>query len=233
MQTEGFCCTWNPTQRLPDYILQNGVPGWDHYKMTCTSKCNERMCKMWCGYFWIYMDLWFLWVSMGFYCPKHSIDFLASGNRASTGECAPSFCSSLSCATLSTPFCSGLKNCAKRILSDKMYLIFYTWNPRNQKSNTPNPSKSISPSHSNTNHHKNLQHRHTAHSPLSIFSRAKTHYKMGSQKFTTKCQKKQLLWHRGTWKRANTCYYKMGQKNNMHLKTCTWKDFCGVVSVSL
>ena len=67
MQTEGFCCTWNPTQRLPDYILQNGVPGWDHYKMTCTSKCNERMCKMWCGYFWIYMDLYGFMIFMGFY----------------------------------------------------------------------------------------------------------------------------------------------------------------------
>ena len=40
----------------------------------------------------IYMGLW---LSMGFYGPawsaKHSSDFLASGNRASTGGRAPSF----------------------------------------------------------------------------------------------------------------------------------------------
>ena len=48
-------------------------------------------------YFWIYI---FLWFSMDFYGPawsaKYSSDFLASGNKASTGGRAPSFCSSLS-----------------------------------------------------------------------------------------------------------------------------------------
>ena len=43
-----------------------------------------------------------LWQAMDFYGPawsaKHSSDFLVSGNRASTGGHAPSFCSSLSCA---------------------------------------------------------------------------------------------------------------------------------------
>ena len=42
-----------------------------------------------------------------------------------------------------------------------------------------------------------------------------------------KKNKTQLLWRRGGWKRAHTGQ----QKFNMHLKTCTWKGFCAVVSV--
>ena len=74
------------TQKMPDPMLQNGVPGCNHHKMTRTSKCNER-----CG-----MDIFGF---MGFYGPawslKQASDFLASKNRASIGGCAPSFCKSL------------------------------------------------------------------------------------------------------------------------------------------
>ena len=42
-------------------------------------------------------------------------------------------------------------------------------------------------------------------------------------------KKMQFLWHRGDWKRANTCYYKMGQKK----LTCTWKHALEKIFVAL
>ena len=92
-----------------------------------------------------------------------------------------------------------------------------------------NPSKSRYPSHSNTNHHKPCQ-------TITNFSRTKTLYKMGPGRFTTKCQKEKNTAFVASW-RLKTCEDVLLQngskKFNMHLKTCTWKGFCGVVSVSL